>query len=208
MPRRVLATMLVFLLAGIPLSGQTTSLGVVTQSSGGHLNSAVATVGATIFNGDLLNTEAPGTLGVRAGAVQLALSDDSAILMGHEGATLAPVLQRGSVSFRVESGGSLLLIATDVRVRPQSSELTVGQMTLESCAVVITSRTQALEVVAGKETKIVQEGQSYRVSFEGGCGKQGPPVSAAHSRFLLIPVIAAIAIGIGIHKAYESPDRP
>ena len=61
MPRRVLATMLVFLLAGIPLLGQTTSLGVVTQSSGGHLNSTVATVGATIFNGDLLNTEAPGT---------------------------------------------------------------------------------------------------------------------------------------------------
>jgi hypothetical protein len=208
MPRRVLATMLVFLLAGIPMFGQTTSLGVVTQSSGGHLNSSVATVGATIFNGDLLNTEAPGTLGVRAGAVQLVLSDDSAILMGHEGATLAPVLQRGSVSFRVESGGSLLLIATDVRVRPQSSELTVGQVTLESCAVVITSRTQALEVVAGKETKIVQEGQSYRVSFEGGCGKQGAPVSAAHSRFLLIPVIAAIAVGIGIHKAYESPDRP
>ena len=70
----------------------------------------------------------------------------------------------------MESGGSLLLIATDVRVRPQSSELTVGQMTLETCAVVITSRTQALEGYAGKETKIVQEGQSYRVSFEGACG--------------------------------------
>jgi hypothetical protein len=210
MPRRLLATMLVFLLAGIPLFGQTTSLGVVTQSSGGHLNSSVATVGATIFNGDLLNTEAPGALAVRAGSVQLALSDDSAILIGHEGATLAPVLQRGSVSFRVEGGGSLLLIATDVRVRPQSSELTVGQMTLETCAVVITSRTQALEVVAGKETKIVQEGQSYRVSFEGACGKRSNqvPLAPAHSRFLLIPVIAAIATGIGLHKAYESPDRP
>jgi hypothetical protein len=210
MPRRVLAMMLVFLLAGIPMFGQTTSLGVVTQSSGGHLNSTVATVGATIFNGDLLNTEAPGTLGVRAGAVQLVLSDDSAILMGHEGATLAPVLQRGSVSFRVENGGALLLIATDVRVRPQSSELTVGQVTLETCAVVITSRTQALEVVAGKETKIVQEGQSYRVSFEGACNKRSnqAPLAPAHSRFLLIPVLAGIATVVAVHKAYESPDRP
>jgi ferric-dicitrate binding protein FerR (iron transport regulator) len=147
---------------------------------------------------------------VRAGAVQLVLSSDSAILMSREGANLTPVLQRGSVNFRVESGGALLLIATDVRVRPQSSEPTVGQMTLEACAVVITSRTQALEVVAGKETKIVQEGQSYRVVREGACDKRSnqTPLAPAHSRFLLIPVLAGIATIVAVHKAYESPDRP
>ena len=208
MPRRILAMMLVFLLASIPMLGQTAPLGVVTQSTGGHLNSAAATVGATIFNGDLLNTEAPGSLGVRAGSVQLVLSDDSAILMNHDGPTLTPVLQRGSVNFRVEAGGTIQLIATDVRVRPQTSELTVGQMTLESCAVVVTSRTQALEVTAGKETKIVQEGQSYRVTFEGGCGKTRLPLMAGQSRFLLIPLIAGIGTGLGLKKAFESPDRP
>ena len=208
MPRRILAMMLVFLLTSIPMLGQTAPLGVVTQSTGGHLNSAAATVGATIFNGDLLNTEASGSLGVRAGSVQLVLSDDSAILMNQDGTTLTPVLQRGSVNFRVDSGGALQLVATDVRVRPQTSELTVGQMTLESCAVVVTSRTQALEVTAGKETKIVQEGQSYRVAFEGGCGKTRLPLMAAQSRFLLIPLIVGIASGLGLKKVFESPDRP
>jgi hypothetical protein len=208
MPRRTLATMLVFLLVGIPLLGQTAPLGVVTQSSGGHLNSAAATVGATIYNGDFLNTEAAGTLGVRAGSVQIVLSDDSAILMNYDGSTLSPVLQRGTVNFRVETGGALRLSAADVQVRPQSSELTVGQMSLESCAVVVTSRTQPLEVTAGKETKIVQEGQSYRVSFEGGCGKKRSPLSAAQSRFLLIPIIAGGIVFWWIHKSLESPDRP
>lgn len=208
MPRRTLATILVFLLVGIPLLGQSAPLGVVTQSSGGHLNSAAATVGATIYNGDILNTEAPGTLAVRAGSVQFVLSDDSAMMMNYDGSTLTPVLQRGSVNFRVEAGGELRLSAADVQVRPQSSDLTVGQLSLESCAVVVTSRTQALEVTAGKETKIVQQGQSYRVSFEGGCGKKRSPLSAAQSRFLLIPIIAGGIVVWWIHKSLESPDRP
>lgn len=214
MPRRILATMLVFLLAGIPLPGQTASLGVITQSSGGHVNNAPASVGTTIYDADRLFTDARGTLGMRSGSVQLVLSQDSAIVLNHDDSGLNPTLQAGSVGFRVESGGGLRLSAADVRVRPQSSALTVGQMTLENCAVVITSRVQALEVTAGKETKIVEEGKTYRVLFDGACGNHSsqsgrPPVAAAHSRFVLLTGVAVSAITwLAIGEALESPDRP
>lgn len=210
MRRRILAMTLTFLLAGIPLPGQTASLGVVAQSSGGHVNNTAASVGATIYDGDRLSTEASGTLTLRAGSVQLLLSEDSAILVNHDGPVLTPLLQRGSVGFRVESGAELRIGAADVRVRPQSPALTVGQMTLENCALVVTSRTQALEVTAGKETKIVEEGKSYRVLFDGACGNQrnGTPVPAAHSRFILVPALVGILTGLAVHEALESPDRP
>jgi ferric-dicitrate binding protein FerR (iron transport regulator) len=210
MPRRTLATMLVFLLVGIRLLGQTAPLGVVTQSSGGHLNSATASVGTTIYNGDRLSTDTNGAVGVRSGSVQLLLSGDSAIFVGQDGSNLTAALQQGSVAFTVESGGSLRLTAADVRVRPQSSTLTVGQVTLEDCAVVVTSRVQALEVTAGKETKIVEAGQSYRVSLDTGCGKhssQSPP-AAARSRFILIPVVAGVITAWALHEVFESPARP
>ena len=209
MPRRALATILVFLLAGMPVFGQT-PLGLVTQSSLGHLNNAVASVGTTVYNGDRLSTEVGGTLGVRFGSVQLVLPEDSAIFVGQEGPILTAAIQQGSVAFTAESGGALRLTAADVRVRPQSPTLTAGQMTLEKCAVVVTSRIQALEVTAGKETKIVEAGQSYRVAIEGDCGshRNASPIPTAHSRFILIPfIVGGLAIP-ALHEAFESPDRP
>jgi len=98
------ATILVLLFAGIPLFGQTAPLGVITQSSGGHLNAAATSTGTTIYNGDRLSTEANGVLGARSGSVQLLLSGDSAIFVGQDGTNLTGALQRGSLAFTVESG--------------------------------------------------------------------------------------------------------
>jgi hypothetical protein len=208
--RRSLATALSVLLTGISLSGQTSPIGAVTQSSGGHLNNTPASVGTTIYAGDRLSTEAAGTLTLRSGTVQLTLAEDSVVFMNQDGASLSGLLQRGSVAFRVESGGSLRINAVDVRVRPQSAALTAGQVTLENCAVVVTSRVQSLEVAAGKETKIVEEGKSYRVSIPGTCGTRSnpPPVAAAQGRFLAIPIAIGVITVVGVHEALESPDRP
>lgn len=205
--RRSLAMTLAFLLTGISLSGQTAPLGAVTQSSGGHLNNSTASVGTTIYDGDRLSTETGGVLTVRSGPVQLTLAEDSIVYMNHDDAGLTTLLQRGSVAFRVEDGGALKINAIDVHIRPQSPSLTAGQVTLEECAVLVTSRVQSLEVTAGKETKIVEEGKTYRVSLEGACKNKLPP-PAIQSRFLAAPIAAAIIIIIGVKKGLESPDRP
>jgi hypothetical protein len=214
MGRRFLATALACLLAGIPLPGQTTALGVLMQSSGGHIGTALASAGATIYDGDRLSTDAMGALSLRAGTVQLSLSENATLVMHRDESGLTPTLERGSVLFNVEGGG-LRLSAADVRVRPQSSAPTIGQMTLEQCAVVVTSRQQPLEVIAGTETKIVEEGKSYRVTIlEGPCSAKSnsnrPPLtSGRNSRFWLITLIGAgVAAFVPLLQALESPDRP
>ncbi len=213
MGRRILAIALACLLAGVPLPGQTTALGVVTQSFGGHLGTAAATTGATIYDGDRIDTDEKGALSLRAGTVQLALLANTTVVIKHDESGLTPTLERGSVVFRAESGG-LQLSAADVRVRPQSSAPTVGQMTLETCAVLVTSRVQALEVTAGAETKIVEEGKSYRVLLLGGsCAANSishrPPLASGRNRFVVVALIGAGAAMIPIlHEALESPDRP
>jgi hypothetical protein len=214
MGRRILATALTCLLTGIPLPGQTAALGVVTQSIGGHLGTAAASEGATIYEGDRIETEENGSLSLRAGTVQLSLSANSLVVMKHDESGLTPTLERGSVVFRTESGG-LRLNAADVAVRPQSPAPTLGQMTLETCAVVVTSNVQALEVTAGPETKIVEEGKSYRVLLvDGACSANShrSPLATGKSRFLVLTLIGAgatlAAIIPLIHKALESPDHP
>jgi hypothetical protein len=208
--RRSLATALTILLTGISLPGQTSPIGAITQSTGGHLNNTAASVGTTIYAGDRLSTEVGGALTLRSGPVQLTLAEDSVVYMNQDGGSLSGMLQRGSVVFRVESGGSLKIDAVDVRVRPQSHTLTAGQVTLENCNVVVTSRVQSLEVTAGKETKIIEEGKSYRVSIPGACGGRSSnvPQPAVHGRFLAIPIAIGVITVIGVQEALESPDRP
>jgi hypothetical protein len=211
MSRRILAVALSCLLSGLALPAQTAPAGVVLQSASARLNTTDAAIGTTIFDGDRMETQEKGALSLRSGQVQLVLSEQSTVWMNHENLILAPTLQRGTVTFRAETGEGVEIKADDVRVRPHAPVLTVGEVTLQDCDVLVTARTQSLEVTAGKETKVLEEGKTYRVVRKGACGAamSQPASAAAQSRFFLIP--PAIGIGIGIwtvHKGLESPDRP
>jgi hypothetical protein len=211
MSRRILALALSSLLLGLVLPAQTAPTGVVLQSISARLNAADAAVGTTIFDGDRMETQEKGALSVRAGQVQLTLSEQSTVWMNHEDLILAPMLQRGTVTFRADTGTEVEIKADDVRVRPRSPVLTVGEVTLQDCDVLVTARTQSLEVSAGKETKILEEGKTYRVARKGACGAalNHPALAVGQSRFFLLP--AAIVGGIliwSVHKGLESPDRP
>jgi len=212
MVRRTLAFAITFLLACAPLPAAQNQLGVVTQSTAGHLNNAAASAGATVYIGDRLGTDSKGAMALRAGTVQLLLSEDSTLYMNRDEAGLIPRLDRGSVGFHVEGNEGFRVTAADVTVRAQSPVATVGQVTLEKCSVLVTSRVQSLEVTAGKETKIVEEGKSYRVALAGPCGvaqqSRGPQITA-HSRFSVAAVaVVGIATFLGVQEALESPDRP
>lgn len=211
MSRRILAAALSCLLSGIALPAQTPQTGVVLQSASARLNATDAAVGTTIFDGDRLETQEKGALSLRSGQVQLTLSEQSTVWMNHENLVLTPTLQRGTVTFRTENGEAVEIRADDVRVRPHSAVLTVGQVTLQDCDVLVTARTQSLEVTAGKETKILEEGKTYRVVRKGACGaaQNHAPLSPINGRFFLLPIAIAVPITIwAVHEALESPDRP
>jgi hypothetical protein len=212
MSRRILAVILSCLLAGIALpAAQTAQTAVVQQSASARLNTVDAAVGSTVFDGDRMETQEKGALSLRAGQVQLILSEQSTVWMNHENLMLTPSLQRGTITFRTENGEGVEIKADDVRVRPHSPVLTIGQVTLQECDILVTARTQSLEVTAGKETKILEEGKTYRVVRKGACGamQAHTPMAVGQSRFFVIPT--AIAVGViiwGIHGGLESPDRP
>jgi hypothetical protein len=211
MSRRILAVALSALLPGAAVAAQLPQTGVVLQSTNARLNTADAAIGATIFDGDRMETQEKGALNLRSGQVQLSLSEQSTVWMNHENSMLVPALQRGTVTFRAETGTGVEIKADDVRVRPHSPVLTVGEVTLQDCDVLVTARTQSLEVTAGKETKILEEGKTYRVVRKGACGAalSQPAQAVGQSRFFVLPVAAAVGIAIWtIHKGLESPDRP
>jgi len=211
MSRRILAVTLSCLLPGIALPAQAPQTGVVLQSASARLNTADAAVGTTVFDGDRLETQEKGTLSLRAGQVQLTLSEQSTVWMNHENLILTPSLQRGTVTFRAENGEGVEIRADDVRVRPHAPVLTIGQVTLQECDILVTARTQSLDVTAGKETKILEEGKTYRVVRAGACAAalNHAAVAPGENRFFLIPLAIGVGIGVwGIHKGLESPDRP
>jgi hypothetical protein len=89
--------------------------------------------------------------------------------------------------------------------------LTVGQVTLQDCDILVTALTQSLEVTAGKESKLLEEGKTYRVVRKGACGAalSHPALAVGQSRFFIVPAVIGGGILIwGIHKGLESPDRP
>src|SRR5580698_6119179 len=211
MSRRILAVALSCLLLGVVLPGQTAPAGVVQQSANARLNTTDAAIGTTIFDGDRMETQEKGALSLRSGQVQLTLSEQTTVWMNHENSILTPTLQRGTVTFRAEDGTGVEIRADDIRVRPNSPVLTVGQVTLEECYVIVTARTQDLEVTAGKEKKIIEEGKTYRVARKGACGAamNHAPLAVGQSRFFLIPLAVAVPILIWLGtRSSESPDHP
>lgn len=211
MIRRILSVALSSLLAGAALPAQTTPAGIIQQSISANLNSLDAAVGTNVYDGDRLETHDKGALSVRSGQIQLVLAENSMLLMNHENSILTPTLQRGTVVFRVEAGQAIEVRADDVRVRPHNTAPTVGQVTIEKCDVLVTAQTQSLEVTAGRENKILEEGKTYRVTRANACGAAEfhAPIAAGQSRFLLLAAgVVGIITVVPIVKALESPDRP
>jgi hypothetical protein len=213
MNRRVLAVTLSGLLAGAAFPASDLPAGVVLQSQSAKLNTLDAAVGTTLYDGDRLETQSKGALSMRSSANQilLTLAEDSLLWMNHEKTMLTPKLDRGMVTFRAEMGEGIEVHADDVRVRPHAGVLTVGEVKIEECYIYVTARTQSLDVTAGKETKLLEEGKTYRVARVGACGAyvQQPVAAVGQSRFFILPAAIGVGLGIlGISKGLESPDRP
>jgi stage V sporulation protein SpoVS len=213
MNRCVLAAILSALLAGVALPASDLPAGVVLQSQSAKLNTADAAVGTTLYDGDRLETQSKGALSVRSSVNQilLTLAEDSLLWVNHENSVLTPKLDRGMVTFRAEMGEGIEVHADDVRVRPHAGVLTVGEVKIDECYIYVTARTQSLDVSAGKETKLLEEGKTYRVARIGACGAaiNQPVAAVGQSRFFVLPAAVAAGLGIwGISKGLESPDRP
>ncbi|HYA62266.1 MAG TPA: hypothetical protein VED66_03635 [Candidatus Sulfotelmatobacter sp.] len=236
-------TALIFMLGLVsPLlaqsQAQNPALGLVTKSAGGFIGDAPAPDGSSVYSGDYLSTEENGALYVRVGALSFQLEPSSALHIYRAPYGAVVELDRGSVIYTTPgTKENLVIVASDVRVTPELSLSDLGRVTIDNpCEITVYSQRGQADVLAGKESRNVEEGKAYRVRAlnqvtyrrylspddtdyhryhdHEPCALQDmasghAPIAAAHSRFLLVTAaLVGGATGVAIWKVYESPDKP
>lgn len=222
MPRRALATMLVFLLAGISLPARPAStpnllpLGVVTQASGAHFQAARISAGATIYDGDGLSTEAEGSLQFRGSAAVFYLPGSSGVTLHGLPVGTQAQLQTGTLVFSTAKAVAMEILADGAFIRPLADGPTIAQVTIVGPKELqIRARRGALQFAYAGETEKISEGASYRVVLDPP--EAAPPFpqripTKAGRESKKYKIIAIVAIGWatawGFHEVFESPARP
>ncbi len=226
MGRRSLAVGLVCLLVGIPLPGATPPLGIVTQSSRGHLSTAAASAGATIYDGDQLSTDAGGTLRLRIGASLMYLAEHTNLTLHSAPTGALADLAGGSLVFSSALASAMEIRAREARIRAAGNVHTVAQISVVGPKELrVTARRGALEIMYRDEKETIPEGASYRVLLDPSPadmpiatngrgpgswpGKPPKPQGKTGKGLFLIAAGATISITVwAMHEAWESPDSP
>jgi hypothetical protein len=214
------------------------ALGIVVKSSAAHIGNAATSDGATIYSGDFLSTDDNGAIQVRVGTLSLELQSNSAahIYRAPYGAIVE--LNRGSAIYNTPGGHeNIVIVASDVRATPVLSLSDFGRVTIDDpCRVTVYSQRGQVDVQAGSESKLVEQGKAYRVAAESSISyrdylspdaddyhnhhehkpcapvqtvKGHPPIAPGQSRFLYVAIGAVAIVGaITIPEAFESPNRP
>jgi hypothetical protein len=199
-----------------------TALGTVVSAARAHVGSASASVGTTLYGGDQLSTDQLGNVQLRAGSARLHLSPSTIVVLTEQSGAPGAVLSAGTATFSTANAKAFSLNAATATFRPQTDMPTIAQVTLVSSKEIIVRTTRgALSVTVEGETKIIPEGNSYRVILDppapaepqgpqgAGSYKIRPPRRAGRSHFMIVLIAAtAVVTGIAVSEALESPDRP
>src|SRR4029077_5968714 len=99
--------------------------GTVVYAESAHLGTAAASVGATVFAGDKLDTEqVRGGLQIRARAARGLLTASSRFGWGAEGGSPSATLTGGTAAFSTVGAKAFVLHAGNATFRPRSDEPT------------------------------------------------------------------------------------
>jgi hypothetical protein len=197
-----------------PASSPSAPLGVVVAAENANVGAGVTTSGATIYDGDRLQTPANSTLRVRLGSEQIVLRQNSSADVHAFPNGFSANLTAGTVVVSSADGQTFQLIADGATVRPANAQPTSGQVSMISpTELVLTSTRGTLEVAMGDEVKTIEAGSSYRMVVESedpgpGPNPQSPhPTARNHFLWIAIPVIGAVT-GVVIWRALVSPSKP
>lgn len=207
------------LTAAPPAAAAIPAMGVVLQAERANVDSGTATIGSTVFDGALLQTEKDGgLLRVRFGPSQAALMAGAAAVVHQSPNGFSANLTRGQVVLSSGQGQKFSLLADGATVQPSTSAPTVAQVTWVSPKeLILTSRKGALQVSMGDEVQTVADGSSYRMVIDpvaAAAPAPGPTPApqtqpGGHNRFILILILSAAAlVTVGIILAVESPSSP
>jgi hypothetical protein len=202
--------------------------GTVVYAEHAHVGNAAASVGATVFAGDQLDTEQVGGLQIRAGAARLALTASSHLVWGAEGGSPSATLLGGTAAFSTAAAKAFVLHAGSAAFRPRGDEPTVANVTLlNPKELVVRCSRGAVLIAVQDDVRVIPEGTAYRVVLDpeaagrlGGVPPpaatparaqwgQKPPIKTGKSNFIWYEIaFAALVTSFAVSEALESPDRP
>ena len=213
-----LAAILSFALAGAPVMAAPASpasapLGVVVQAEHAQVGADATSGGATIYDGDSLQTTWSGSLRANLGGPQMFMRQNTATQVHNLPNGFSAELTSGTVVVSSKGSQAFELLADGALIRPSGTEPVVAQVTRASAKELLISSTRgSLLVTMGDEVKTVEPGGSYRLEVEADTsdpGPQGGPFHTARNRFIWFAVFAVSgATAIGVWRALVSPSAP
>jgi len=209
----------------MPIWGNSSlGLGTVVSAERAHVGTAAASVGATVFAGDKLDTDQVGRLQIRAGAARLVLTGSSRLVWGAEGGSPSATLTGGTAAFSTARANAFVLHAGTAVFKPRGDEPTVANVTLLNAKeLVVRCSRGAVLIAVEDDVRVIPEGTAYRVVLDPEAGSAGAipapaarasrsqnqPIKAGKSKFIMYPIALAAFVTIwAVHEALESPDRP
>jgi hypothetical protein len=199
----------------MPANPPSAPLGSILQAERAHAGADIASGGATIYDGDRLETQGDGTLRVRLGGSQMYLRPSTMTeVHGLSNGYSASLLQ-GTVIASSPEGLTFQLLANGATIRPLGTHATVAQVTwVNSNELLLTSNMGAIQVSFEGDIKTIEAGNSYRMEIqpeEASAGPQGSgrPTQAGrnHAIYFWIAAIGA-ATAVGVWRVLVSPSNP
>jgi hypothetical protein len=225
--QRLLAIAMAFSLAGFPGKGSADALGMVVLAEHARLGSQAANEGTTIYDGDLLSTDADGSLRLMVGEAMVYLPHESSVTL-HKGASRAAKefeaeLISGNVVLSVAAGTTAEIVARAAHIQPAAEMRGVVEVgILGPHELIVFARRGPAQISYRGETETIPEGKSYRVrlndSEDDAPADQSAKKTGKRGKALVLIVVAATAAagvaalwggaGKGAGAGVESPDRP
>jgi hypothetical protein len=210
-----LLVVLSIVLVGIPIMAMPANppsapLGSVMQADRAHQGIDLTSGGATIYDGDRLETQDDGTLRARLGKSQLFMQQSTLTEVHALSNGYSANLLHGTVIASSPEGQTFQLLANGATVRPASAHATVARVTwVNGNELLLTSNLGAIQVTYEGDVKTIEPGNSVRMEIateeSAGPGPQGAPSHGGRSHAIYFVIAAAaVATGIGIWRATVS----
>ena len=197
-----------------PATSPAIPIGVVVSALNNQVGVAIANSGATIYEGDHLQTNEHGTLRARFGTEQMLLAASTEAEVHALRGGFSARLARGSVVVSSTEGQTFELWADGARIRPANGEPATGQITVVTPKQLLLTVTRgAFWVNLGDTLKTVEAGNTYNLDVTSAAPDPGPQPSNSSSNPTgktppLIPIIivgTAVVTGILIWRALITP---
>ena len=197
-------------LMAVPAHPASAPLGSVMQAERAHVGADITSGGATIYDGDRLETQEDGTLRARLGGSQMYLRPSTLAEVHSLSNGYSASLIHGTVIASSPEGQTFQLLANGANIRPADTHATVAQITwVTPTELLLTSNLGAIQVTYEGDVRTIEAGNSVRMEIqpdEAGPGPQGAPTHGGRNHAIYFWIAAAgIATGIGVWRALVSP---